>query len=255
MAGWGQGAKFGDVAWTPYQQSLLDDCVASGLRRFYWPEPMEGSDSSYDWSFMHPTASLPLASGASTINLPDDFGGFEGQVTVLSTSSTSMPWKIEWRNEALIREKYSVTPTMTGPPMFCAEVPLKGTTGTQGQRFQLLLFPLADQAYTLQVQYYVSPDFITSGTFPYAYGGATHTETILESCMAVFEERQDDMVPGTGPHGVAFRQRLAASVSMDRRNKPQKLGPNRDRSDLPDWQRGDTHFWQGAATYNGTTFN
>lgn len=249
--GYGRGPDNNDSTWTTAQSYDLDTCLASGLRQFYWPAPLDGAHGSYDWSFLKPVATLFFDQGESTVDIPDDFGGFEGQITCVATSSTSVPWAIQWRNEGSIREMYSVSSTITGPPMYAAEAPLKGTGGDRGQRSQLIIFPLADQDYSLQVQYYISPDFL-SGAFPYAYGGAPHAETILESCLAIAEQRRDDAM---SVHTMKFKERLAASISMDRRNKPQKLGRNIDRSDNVGWSRTDVHSWAPAATYNGGTFS
>lgn len=250
--GWGRGAYYNDQAWNDYQQFELDGIVASGLRAFYFPKPTEDSPGvSYDWTFLKPVATLALASGASVMALPDDFGGCEGQVTINTTSSTAQPWMIEWRNEAAIRQLFSVTPAMTGPPMYVATAPLKGTGPTQSNRWQMIFFPLSDQAYNVQFQYYINPDYL-SVPFPYAYGGAPHAETILESCLAVAEQRLDDSM---GVHAMNFQERLSASVSMDRRNKAQKLGPNLDRSDYMDRRdRVNVHWYAPAATYGGNPF-
>ena len=251
FAGWGRGAAFGESTWSDFQQATIDDCTQSGLRRFYYPEPIEGMASSYEWSFLRPVTSLAFAQGTSTVPLPEDFGGMDGQLTIVTTTSTAAPWKIEWRNEGFIRERYALTPEMSGPPMFAAEQPIRGTQPTAGQRFQLYLFPLADQDYTLQAAYSINPNYLT-GDAPYAYGGPQHTETILESCLAVFEERQDD---SAGVHRDAFRRRLMASISMDRKNKPQCLGYNRDRSDDSPYSRSNVHYWAPAPTYNGASFD
>jgi hypothetical protein len=248
--GWGRGAAFQETAWSTSQQAVIDDCTQSGLRRFYWPTPADGQQTSYDWSFLKPTSTADFPQGAQYVPLPDDFGGFEDQITLLTTNSTAQPWRVEWRNEGELRRMYSVTPVMTGPPMYAATQPLKGTTPTQGQRFQLFLFPAADQDYTLQFQYYIAPDYLTGAT-PYSYGGAQHTETILESCLAIAEERLDD---ASGIHAQAFASRLSASIAMDRRLKPQKIGPNLDRSDRQGWERRDVHYYAPAATYNGGGF-
>ncbi len=251
-AGWGRGVAFGDPIWPANQQAYLDDAVQSGSRRFYYPEPLPGEKSSYDWSFMKPVATLTFPAGQQAINLPDDFGAPEGPVTVLASGTTTMPWPIQWRNESWLREQYSVIATVTGPPQYAAVAPLKGTSGTVGQRFQLLLFPLTDQAYQLQLAYYVNPDALTLQN-PYPWGGAAHAETFLESCLAVLEERLDDE---PGPHAMAFQKRLLASISMDRKVKPQKLGPNLDRSDTErTWDRWAVHWYAPAATYNGVSFD
>jgi len=106
--------------------------------------------------------------------------------------------------------------------------PIKGTTGTQGQRWQLFVFPKSDAAYTLQFQYYLLPDYL-SGAFPYAYGGAQHAETLLAACKAVAELELDD---AEGPQAASWQRMLATSIELDRRNKPQNLGYNRDMSDM-----------------------
>jgi hypothetical protein len=252
--GWGQGADYGQTAWTDQQAFEIDGIVASGLRRFYFPPALEGEAVSHKWTFLRPTASLVLPSGAVSIPLPDDYGGFEGQVTVQSNGTTAQPWEVKWVSEPLLREKVSAYPSMQGPPMLVAEAPVKGTSATAGQRKELHVFPTADQAYTLQVQYYVNPDYLTAAT-PYAYGGAQHAETILESVLAVAEERLDDMPSMTGPHGMAFKERLRASVGVDRSSQPQRFGYNRDRSDDRQSGRWNPHWWAPPATYNGQSFD
>ncbi len=248
--GWGRGAKYGSQAWTDEQQFELDGIVGSALRRFYH-QPVDQNGSAYNWSFLKPTASLTFLSGASTIDLPDDFGAFEDRITVTASGNSTQPWRVEWTNEAIIRQRYAVTPSLTGPPLLAAQRPLKGTSQTHGQKFQLLLYPLADQDYTLGVQYYINPDFLSS-PFPYAYGGSQHSETILEGCLAIAEKRLDDEAT---VHAAEYERCLMASIGIDRRNKPQKLGYNRDRSD--DWSAypRPLHYAIPAVTYNGTDFN
>ncbi len=245
--GWNRGALYGDVAWTNKQQFELDGITQSGLRQFYFA--CQESGAPIDWSFLRPTGTFTLGSGQSIIVMPDDFGGTEGQCTLLTSGTTAQPWKIEWRNEGELRSRYSIYPTMTGPPQYVSQVPIKGGEPTKGQRFELLFFPLADQAYQIQVPYYVNPDII-SATFPYPYGGAQHAETILESCLAIAEQRLDDQ---STVHAQKYAERLMASLAIDRRNKPAKLGRNLDRSDWSE-ERWNPHWYQPPATYNGNTF-
>ena len=248
FAGWGRGAAFGDPAWTSYQQAQIDDAVQSGLRRFYFPAPLEGRQESYCWTFLRPTVTLAFAAGASTVPLPDDFGGVEGSISLQSVSG--MMWgPIPVYNPGEVDQKYAVFPTMSGRPRMASVQWNKGTTQTTGQRAQLYLWPLADTQYSLRLQYYVLPDYL-SGTAPYALGGMLHAETILESCLAVLEERLDD---ASTVHAQAFQTRLAASVSADRRSSAQTLGYNGDRSDGYGWTRGDNHVVNPIA-YKGVIF-
>ncbi len=97
--------------------------------------------------------------------------------------------------------------------------------------------------------YTILPDFL-SGSKPYAYGGSAHTETIIESCLAVAEQRLDDAMT---VHSVQFKRLLAASVGHDRRLQPNNYGYNGDRRD------GRFRSFRGrpwdnlTVTYNGVT--
>lgn len=247
--GYGRGAEFGDSAFTTQQQAAIDSCVRSGLRQFYFPPPLDQSGSSYDWSFLKPTVELTFAQGEDHIDLPDDFGGFEGPIGLLSTTS-QVSWQVPLTGEGNVRQKYSELPEATGRPLLAALAPQKGTTFLRGQRFQMLLFPLADTDYTLQFAYYVLPDYL-SGSYPYAYGGMAHAETILESCLAIAEQRLDD---ASSVHSMKFNERLAASVSLDRRSKPQRLGYNGDNSDGRNRLDRRGLHWQNLVTVGGVQY-
>jgi hypothetical protein len=248
--GYGRGVSYGETAWTTDQQNTITDLTNSGYRQFLYPSVGGDAKQTYDWSFLKPTGSFVLASGASVIQLPDDFGGFDGQITVLTNNVNSWPWRIDWRNEGMIREMFMVTPTFSGPPMYAAESVLRGTGSTQGQRYQLLVYPQADQNYTLQAPYFLNPDALSDG-FPYCLGGPQHTETCLAAVIAAAELFLDD---DRGPRWQYFQERLEASIAADRKNKPQVLGYNRDCSDASDvFWRGPVHGWGPPTTYNGNS--
>jgi hypothetical protein len=113
-------------------------------------------------------------------------------------------------------------------------------------------WPISDQTYTLTFAYYLNPDYL-SGAFPFAYGGAQHAETLLESCLAIAEKILDDAAT---VHAAEFEKRLAVSMDLDRRTKPQNLGYNRDQSDQQDRYRhrqDDQHGWS-TVQVNGVTY-
>lgn len=245
--GWGKGADFGDPAWTSRQEAVIVSVVKSGLRQFYFPEPLDGG-ASYDWSFLKPVATLALASGATVMPLPDDYGGFEGQITLAADAGQSY-WPIELIPIGTIYAQQSRLPSTSGRPLYACEEPLRGAAALQGQRFQLRFWPTADADYSVRFQYYLSPDALTGAT-PYAYGGSQHAETILESCLAIAEQRVDD---AADVHTKKWQMRLAASVSIDRRNKPQKLGYNGDNSD--GWWYSNRRLWGlDPVTVNGVEY-
>lgn len=248
--GFGRGAAIGDPAWSGQQQAAIDSCVRSGLRQFYFPPPIEGTESSYDWSFLKPVASMGLAQGAVLLALPDDFGGFEGRMTISSPEGQTW-WPVELVGIGQVYQRAAQQPNTTGRPLMACLEPLRGTTGTAGQRFQLRFFPVSDQAYTLQFAYYVAADYLDTA-FPYHMGGMMHAETVLESCLAIAEQRLDDAMM---THTAKFKERLLASINLDRRMKPQTLGYNRDNSDLLDrGVAGRSRFFGEGITVQGTQY-
>lgn len=246
--GWSRGTDYGETAWDSRQEFELNGFVASGLRVFYSPPPLDGETISWEWSFLKPVVTLTLEEGATTMPLPDDFGGFEGQITLAEDGTGWVP--IPLTSVGRVYAAESGNATTTGRPLLACEEPLRGTTLQAGQRFQLHVWPTADQAYSLQFQYKIIGSAL-SGAYPYAYGGAQHAETILESCLAIAENRYDDM---GGIHTALFKERLAASVAVDRAHKAQTLGYNADRSDWRGrrYRRG---YWNSnPVTINGVTY-
>lgn len=223
--GYGRGAEFGETAWTTVQRNIIEEHVKTGLRRFYFPSITPNSPSSYTWSFLKPVASIVLDEGIEAIELPDDFNGFDGPLSV-TTSGGTYPQTIWPTGVGMVDRAYAANPEATGRPQMAAVSPLKGTSTQEGQRFQLTVFPIPDAQYTLTAHYTILPDCLT-GARPYCYGGAAHVDTIKESCLAAAEKDSDDMA---GVHEQQFQIRLAASISMDRKLQAQILGYNGDRS-------------------------
>jgi len=249
--GFGRGANEGEKAWTASQTKSIESCIKSGYRKFLLPPPV-GNETSYNWSFLHPVASLALASGEQTIPLPYDFGGLEGDAILSATSGASRWSALRIEPEGRLLQSYAAFETApTGPPVSVALQAIKGTTDSRGQRWQLLVYPQADQAYTIQVPYFFVPEALSEPR-PYALGGPNHAETILEACLSVAEQRLDDTA---SVHSALFMERLAASISLDRRNKPNFLGYNRDRSDDRRGTRmGRSHYNEFTVTYEGSDF-
>ncbi len=223
--GWGRGGDNGDTAWNTAQTAAVNDIVRSALRQFYFPAPL-GMSGFYSWSFLKPQASLILTQGERTLELPDDFGGFEGEV-ILTNADSLGAWTVPVVNLGVIDGRFSRFPDAAGQPECVAVAPQKGTTNQAGQRFDMHFYPQADQEYQVKVCYYVLPDALDGGR-PYAYGGMAHTETIRAACLMAAEESLDDEQTLWAQK---FQQRLAASIAFDMKQKPQALGYNGDRSD------------------------
>lgn len=219
------------------QVRILKKLLKSGISQLYFPPSIPGGDGPVDWTFLHPVAEIDFPAGVQNIILPDDFGAAEGSIQI--APSVSLVWyPIPIRNIGMVLQQYAQFPQMVSRPLLAAVSPLKGTQGLVSQRKQLWLFPITDQDYTLQVQYYVLPDMLT-GAAPYLWGGAAHSETFKWSCLAAAEIELDNIA--NGPCKMQFMERLVASISMDRKSRAQNLGANRDLSDVN--RRGRGGWW------------
>lgn len=245
-----QGYGRDPAGWNDNQKYVIADVVTSGVAQIYFPPPIKGEKVAPDWTFLKPQSTLHLDSGANSIRLPDDFGSFCGPVTVVSSTSVSAPWLVEWVNEGKIRQLQQLESSRTGPPTLICEAPLRDINAPVGQRKSLMVFPTADAAYDLACVYSINPDRITGAT-PYCYGGAQYRELYIESCLWIAEQRFDDTMDG--PHGIKFQMMLQGAVSADNKNRPQKLGYNGNRERGGRFQRHG--YWnQGRLLYNGQPF-
>lgn len=222
--GWGRGPRFGEEEWDDYKTNTLKNIVKRGLRQFYHPPP-DGAGVSHQWSFLSPIGTVTIADGEQAVNLPRDFKGFESEIYI-TTSSGLVPFAVDV--SGAVAAQYAAYPSSTGRPQKFEVRPVKATDRTHGQRFQLAVWPEADDDYTLQFRYSILGEML-SGDLPYAYGGAEHAETILASCLEVAERTIDGIVQG--PHWRHWKERLAASISMDRQKRPLSLGYVDDNSD------------------------
>lgn len=247
--GFGGGTNAGDTAWSTSQQAAITRIRKSGERQFYYPPVVEGQAGVYDWSFLKPVLTLQLDSGSSTMDLPDDFGGFEGRLVISDGTNNGSFWPVDLTGVGRVLQEQARYPTATGRPQLAAEQWIKGTSLAGGQRAQVIFYPITDQAYTIKFQYYLQPAAL-SDSFPYCYGGGMHAETILESCLAIAEQRLDD---AGAIHSAKFQERLMASIALDRKNKPQWLGYNGDRSDWG-WNDWFDRRQQTNVTFNGVQY-
>lgn len=217
-AGWGRGPDNGDEVWDDQKLATLKYVVKSGLRQFY---------GAHEWSFLQPRIELSLPSGTRELAMPFDFGGLEGKPHLVAPNAGR--GKIEVTND--VRARYAMYPNAAGRPMYAEIEPLRATNKERGQRWQMIFYPQPNSDYTVEM-YYTILGTMLSGDVPYAYGGAEHSETILASCLAVWENRIDDIPPGPqSPRYAAWTEQLALSIRRDQKKQPQMLGYNRDASD------------------------
>lgn len=231
--GWGRDS----TKWDARKKQDIEACMASCLRKFYFQSQPDPRDSNHNWSFMKPVATFPILEGSATAPLPDDFGGFEGMVTMTRNGQSGGYWPLKLVSEEMIRVRYAATNVdLSGRPIVAAERQIKGTGLTKSNRAEMYVFPVPDQDYNLSVPYYILPNFLTTAN-PYPYGGAAHAETMKAGARAAAELFLD----GTqGPENANYMQCLAASIQYDRRHQPKSLGMN---SDMSDYRANGSNRW------------
>jgi len=181
-------------------------------------------------------------------DLPDDFGGIEGEITY--TSSENKP-PILIVGEGMI-ENIRRGRTTRSYPIQAAIRPKEHTATTAGQRFEIMFGPIPNAAYTLNYKKLILPQALVASTLIHPYGGAMHSETIIASCLAIAELQEEEK---QGEKHNYFMQRLIASIQIDKKAyRAEYLGYNADHSDDaisdPNFVRHPNTF---LVTYNGET--
>ena len=175
--------------------------------------------------------------------LPDEFDGTEGQCTFVETSSYS-PMRV--MPEQQIRNLRQQMGASTGTPQMYAVIALS-TTGSAGQRWGLMVWPIAASATSITYRGRILPGRMTSSLL-YALGGASHSQTIRMGCLVQAELARDETL---GVHAQEYQRLLEISIQHDVDvSVPDILGYNGDASDSR--CRGEP---QGTTlvTYNGAT--
>lgn len=201
------------TALTTDEKASIDSIVQSGYRQFLWPPPLMVPDKAghqkaqlIRWSFLSPKADLSVSSGDGDYDLPADFGGNARDFT-FSVGAGSADLTVVDEQHMRAMRAYS---NSGGAPEYVAIRP-KSADGTVAQRWEVLFHPLPNASYTISYRYDVAPPSL-SDSVVYPYGGPAHAETLLESCLAVAEERKND---ASTLHRARFQTLLAASVQHD----------------------------------------
>lgn len=154
-------------------------------------------------------------------DLPDDFDSMRSEFSyAVGHAEYYPPLKRTTLQDLRQKRRHNKE---TSYPTHCAIRP-KTFVAATGQRWEILLQPPADAAYTWEYEYKAHVSFSTEADV-YFRGGNAIAELIEESCLAVAEQRfRED---GGREHTDLFMMRLAAAVDADRNNaSPETLGPD-----------------------------
>lgn len=178
-------------------------------------------------------------------DLPTDCQGVLGRLNFWGETTYYQPLIRVGENR--IRELRTGIDTPARPQYFATR--FKTAAASAGQAWELLVYPRPDAAYTLEYLKVLHPTALTGTGTEYVPGGAAHSETILESCLAVFEQRY---MGGPGVHSQAFAEALSRSIALDdEQNMPDFLG-SPDTGDADCWGEGKHDHGGYHVTYNGS---
>lgn len=224
----------------------VDSCIESGLRQFYSPPLLPNQPKSHSWSFLFAALTVTTVADQYNYDLPDDFRDIDRYLTYPIDEKNYV--RIEYTSESMLRH-FQANAENSGDPRMFAIIPKASTpSASAGQRWELWLFPTPSEVWALRGRYAINPNMITTAA-PFPYGAMEHYETILHSCLAVAEEREDD---NEGISRKRFLENLAASISRDMEKEGMNLGYNND-GPMPQ----DPRYWNLSSTghaYNGTTY-
>lgn len=230
--------------WSNDQEQEANLAIDTGLRNFYNPVQVLGRASVHEWSFLAPTETMVTVANQITVDMPPGFAMLDGPMFYRPSTTAMGPAVQEVSEQHILGQLAQVE--RTGQP---TEVACRvKSPDAQGTRYELLFWPIPDDAYEISFKYRASPALLQADE-DYPLGGAIHAQTIIEACMAAAEELRGVK----GLHGKLFRERLAASVARDQQAaSPETLGYGYDRSDRPMDPYGLTFH---DCSYNTVTYN
>lgn len=227
-------------SWTSSQNNMIKEVIRNAKRKFYNPAILPGERVSHEWNFLKIVKSMDIKSGVSEYNLPDNFASFESPISFDETSAYA--WSsIQIVDEFELRRRLQ-NDTGTNRPQFAAT---RAKTVEGETAYELLVFPIPDQDYSVKYQYIVN-----SNAEDFVLGGDEHFQTFLFACYVCADELNGN---ARSSFESKYMERLAVSISRDREKTPLNYGVVRDTSDnYHYWLNGNWHVWDAnLVTYDG----
>jgi len=185
--------------------TLATDIAMRGYRRFLYPIDMRNGDA-YEWSFLKQYFVLPISSLRWQYPLPGNF-------SMLLTAP-------EYGDESGLVRLQKIPPEQilafrTGfvtsfPPSFYSIVPY-GAQTTSGEYDEIWFYPLPDAAYELRFWYKVDP-LKPSALTEVMVGGVRAAEAIIENCLAIAEQQENEQL---GLHTTVAEKLTQALIVTD----------------------------------------
>jgi len=188
--------------------------VSRGLRRFYYSIDA-GTRQPHVWSFLKKYHSLSTIADSWKYALPSDYSEM---ITKPSFGESTGYLPLKQRDPQQIIEK-RVGSLSTGYPIYYAIAPVTFDDET-GTYYEFWVYPTPSGVHQLRFWYKIDPLEPTETTdfFP---GGVKSVEAILENCLAVAEQQEDDVV---GLHSQLATQLTQDLIIIDKRPTTDRIG-------------------------------
>ena len=153
------GAGPNSKVWTVSQNAKIKEIYKEGMRLACNPPPIPNMTYPHQWGWLTPLASITTVANTSTYDLPADFAYMDGPLTLAPSDYMLYP-PVEILGEFQVRNLLQESQASSRPTKAAIRVkaPLDDNDAT---RYELLLWPLPDDVYTLQYRYRINPEVLS----------------------------------------------------------------------------------------------
>ena len=165
----------------------VKDIVARGYRQFLYPIDIR-TDELHEWSFLKQFHTITTKNGQWKYALPKNFSDF---IDVPHFDDEKSYKELTQLAPEQILEQRSAT-VSEGFPIYFALAPYTYDNSV-GTFYEFWIDPVPDAAYVLKFFYRIDP-LKPENDSDFLIGGIRATEAILESCLKVAEQQEDDKI-------------------------------------------------------------
>ena len=195
--------------------TLAQDIVARGLRRFLYPVDIRTGEG-HDWSFLKQFYVITLVSGQWQYPLPTNFS--ELLTNPVYGDEDGLIHLDKVPPEMLMDMRVGLLSST--PPSFFAVVPY-GAGATTGTFDEMWFYPIPDSDYQIKFWYRLDP-LKPSAISEILPGGPKAAEAIIETCLSVAEQQENDKI---GLHTQIAEKLVQQLITIDSgRDNETRLG-------------------------------
>jgi hypothetical protein len=189
--------------------------VYRAYRKFLYPIDIKAGET-HTWSWLIKEGTLKTIGGVDTYELPEDFDALYRPITfTLNTGRYGRVTKTSYA-KLMIEKSFN---TLNSSPLICAIIPETATT-TIDQHKKIVFWPLPDGEYQLNYSYICMPPKPVNNTDVFL-GNAKTDEALLQVCLAVAEQEQDEVI---GVQSKLAAEAVQALILNDSTDAPDTVG-------------------------------